>query len=70
MRMAVTRNARFQPRQPKPRRIRGLGDVVAKVAEPIKRQALKHGPQWVKEALRNCRCEARREFLNRLVPLG
>jgi hypothetical protein len=55
-----------------PNRMRGLGDLVAKVAEPIKRTIIKHGPRTLanKLATGNCGCNKRKEMLNRMVPFG
>ncbi len=47
--------------EPAPPRISGLGDLVAVVAEPIKRMLPE---SWT----RNCGCAERRERLNRAVP--
>ena len=44
-----------------------LGDLVKKVAEPIKRTIIKHSPSRVKTILENCNCEKRKEWLNRHV---
>ena len=50
-------------------RIRGAGDVVAIIAEPIKRTLMAHGPVRLQKYLENCRCAERRSKLNKLLPL-
>ena len=42
--------------------MRGLGDAVAKVAEPIKRAMPK--------LFKNCNCEGRKKWLNEHFPFG
>lgn len=48
---------------------RGLGDIVARVAEPIKGVLMKHGPASVRRWLQNCKCPEWRKWLNEKVPL-
>ena len=50
-------------------RITGLGDVVALIAEPIRRMLVRRAPQPIAKRAADCRCEARREALNRTIPL-
>lgn len=50
------------------KQVSGMGDVVAMVAEPVKKIVMKLGPQTVKQMLANCNCDKRREMLNRLIP--
>lgn len=58
----LKRNETIQP-------VRGLGDIVAKFAEPIKNTIIKHGPNWAKVAVSNCNCDKRRQILNSVFPL-
>lgn len=51
-------------------KMKGLGDLVAIVAEPIKQVIIDHGPSKVSEAMKNCNCQQRREALNRLMPFS
>lgn len=51
-------------------RVTGLGDLVAVVAEPVKRMLMRVGPGWVRRALSSCDCDRRRRVLNRVVPFG
>jgi len=51
-------------------RLRGLGDLVAVFAEPIKRAGIRHGPPAVRRMLEQCNCDENRERLNRAVPFG
>jgi hypothetical protein len=57
-------NLRFKPSQ-KLIELRGAGDLVALVAEPIKLTVRRIKPDWMED----CDCERRREFLNRLLPV-
>lgn len=50
-----------------PKHFKGAGDVVAMVAEPVKKMLLKHLPESLKGVVRNCNCNKRREKLNELV---
>jgi len=50
--------------------MRGLGDLVALVAEPVKRAGVRYGPGPVRRWLENCRCAERREAWNRAVPFS
>jgi hypothetical protein len=49
--------------------MRGLGDVVAVVADPVKQIIMKHGPGWARKRLANCKCAERRAALNRMFPI-
>jgi len=51
------------------KQITGAGDVVAMVADPVKKVIMKFGPQALKRMLANCNCEKRKAELNRLIPL-
>lgn len=53
-----------------PAKMRGLGDLVAKGANPIKRQLLAsdYVPESIKHRLKNCHCKERQDFLNSLWP--
>lgn len=55
---------------PNPKSMKGLGDLISKIAEPVKQVMLKHGPDQFVEYLKNCNCDKRKEFLNKLVPFG
>jgi len=57
-----------QPAPPSPDRLRGLGDLVAVVAEPVKRILVRWGPGWVRKALSDCGCDEKRDRLNRSFP--
>lgn len=61
MKFKVTGRVIFKGNTPKEEKIMGLGDVVAKFAEPIKRAAPK--------LFKNCKCKARQEWLNKHFPL-
>lgn len=50
-----------------PQHLQGAGDVVAMVAEPIKRTLMQHSPEIVQKMLANCNCNKRREALNKLL---
>lgn len=66
MRFKVKRHAKFSrpAKSPKPE---GLGDLVAAVAEPVKRACIRRGPEWLKRMLERCKCDKRRQWLNRLL---
>jgi hypothetical protein len=52
-----------------PKQVQGAGDLVAKVAEPIKRtisKVLPYGP--IRDIINNCGCDRRREALNQILP--
>lgn len=49
--------------------VRGVGDLVAAVANPIKNAILKHGTDKMRKRLENCKCKERQEKLNRMFPL-
>ena len=54
----------FAP-SPKPPSLRGLGDLVAVVAEPVKEWLQSNvSINWFKD----CHCEDRKEFLIRMLP--
>lgn len=63
MRFKITK---FEKRD---KQIRGLGDVVAMAAEPIKKAIIKHAPKQISEMIKNCNCQKRREMLNKILPL-
>jgi hypothetical protein len=48
--------------------MKGLGDAVAKVAEPIKK-VITNLP-YVEKLLKDCNCDKRREKLNKLFPFA
>jgi hypothetical protein len=49
---------------------KGMGDIVAIAAEPIKQAVLDHSPsERLKLYIKNCKCDKRREFLNKHFPL-
>ena len=50
--------------------MRGLGDLVALVAEPVKRAGLRFGPAPCRKWLADCDCDGRRERLNHRLPFG
>jgi hypothetical protein len=52
---------------PASNQVRGLGDIIHKVAEPIKQAIIRHGPEVVANYMRNCNCEKRRQYLNQLM---
>ena len=52
------------------RKITGLGDAVAVVAEPIKEALIRVLPTNMSNALKNCNCSKRREMLNSLMPFN
>jgi hypothetical protein len=63
IRMPVkTKKAPLKPKEPE--QMQGLGDLVAAVAEPIKKSL----PQGIRKYLSNCGCEKRQEWLNKLIP--
>lgn len=49
---------------------KGAGDVVAMVAEPIKKAIIKHMPPRIAELMKNCNCDKRKELLNKLIPFN
>lgn len=51
-------------------KITGLGDVIAKVAEPIKGAIMKYGPAQLQNYLSECKCAERRAALNKRFPLN
>lgn len=55
------------PKQPN--KINGLGDVVAVVAEPIKKTLEKIPNKTLQDYLANCNCQARKDYLNKHFPL-
>lgn len=57
-------NLRFKPGQKIFVSARGAGDLVAAVAEPIKRTVRRIKPDFFEE----CDCEQMRDFLNRFIP--
>jgi hypothetical protein len=59
---------KIQKREIIPSKCQGLGDLVAMVAEPVKRTIINHAPKVVAEMLRNCNCNKRKEVLNKLIP--
>lgn len=58
---------KIQKRELIPKQITGLGDVVAMVAEPVKRKLIGILPNNLANQLRNCNCNKRRQTLNDLV---
>jgi hypothetical protein len=48
--------------------IRGIGDIVAMAAEPIKRAIINHAPAKIANVMRNCNCGKRRDILNKVIP--
>lgn len=50
--------------------IRGLGDVVAMVANPIKKAALAVANDEWKKRIQNCGCAQRQEWLNKQFPFN
>lgn len=51
-------------------KLRGMGDVIATVAEPIKEGIMQVAPERLKEWVRNCNCNKRREWLNTNFPIN
>lgn len=51
-----------------PKNCDGMGDVVAMVAEPIKRKLQHLLPENIATMLNNCGCQKRREMMNKLIP--
>lgn len=49
--------------------IEGFGDVVALIAEPIRRMIVRRAPKPIAKRAAECRCKARRDALNRAIPL-
>ena len=49
--------------------IKGLGDLVAIVAEPIKTAIINHAPTRISNMMKNCNCNKRKVFLNKILPL-
>lgn len=49
-------------------KLRGLGDIVAIVAQPVKDVLIKLGPASIKTKLNNCGCEKRRIWMNDHFP--
>lgn len=50
--------------------IKGMGDVVAIVAEPIKTALISVLPDEIANKLRNCNCAKRRQALNDMMPFN
>lgn len=48
--------------------LKGLGDAVALVADPIKQIIVRHGPAPIVRLMENCNCAKRKQILNELVP--
>jgi hypothetical protein len=49
--------------------IRGLGDIVATIAEPIKKYMMANGSKAIQEYLARCKCNERKAWLNKHFPL-
>lgn len=50
--------------------LKGAGDAVALVAEPIKKALVNALPSDLGKVIANCNCEKRKEFLNKLIPFS
>lgn len=48
--------------------IRGLGDLISKVSEPIKNTIINHSPENIAKMVKNCNCKGRQEYLNNVFP--
>lgn len=59
-----------KPKGYKKAELRGLGDAVAIVAEPIKQMIIRHGPAPIARLVENCNCDKRIKSLNELVPFS
>jgi len=51
-------------------KLRGLGDLVAVVANPLKQAIMRHGPRMMRDWLQHCRCSERQEAWNKAVPFA
>ena len=58
---------KISKRETIPKNCKGAGDLVAMVAEPIKKVLIEHLPKSFANVVRNCNCNKRREKLNELV---
>lgn len=55
------------PEEPK-KKLTGMGDIVEKVAGPIKNILMKVPNETFQRYLSNCKCKERKEWLNKHIP--